>query len=537
MTQPRWLLLFSSMIGIAGFVGVLVACQASDAMDEEGSQMPPSYPGNEYPSLDGGGSGGGAMADAALPPEQELESEYGSPVATERYVWVANPVSGRVAYVDATTLEVRTVPAGNSPKAIAPVPNPDRDTAIVINELSGDATLLQADDAGNVSTTTFGIANEANSWAISPSGRWAIAWANADLYPNPNPVQGFQDISVIDVQTEKVSRLSIGYRPIAFSFSKGEERAHAVTQDGISVIDLLLPQGPSVSKLIPTSDDDFETSDTRDVSITPDGSLAFVRQNGSQDVTVVSLTDGHRIRVQLSGECTDLDLSADGTRAIAAIRDQHEIAILPVPQIATAPEDFEVVSIPNVTVGSVVIAAGAPVAFGFSNAAVEQRMAKIRWDVTPIRVQTMALHSPVLAVFLAENASSAIVVHKDKNSHARAFSALTLDPELPAKIVATQAEVFGVSLTPSGDRAVVAERNDASKIFGAYLVRRDNLQIDRYPLFSPPIAVGTVLGAKRAFVAQQHPEGRLTFIDLDTGLSRTLTGFELAARVIDGSQP
>ncbi|HQF26722.1 MAG TPA: hypothetical protein PL065_24890, partial [Polyangiaceae bacterium] len=69
------------------------------------------------------------------------------------------------------------------------------------------------------------------------------------------------------------------------------------------------------------------------------------------------------------------------------------------------------------------------------------------------------------------------------------------------------------------------------------LVRRDNLQIDRYPLFSPPIAVGTVLGAKRAFVAQQHPEGRLTFIDLDTGLSRTLTGFELAARVIDGSQP
>ncbi|HQB47059.1 MAG TPA: hypothetical protein PLV85_25820, partial [Polyangiaceae bacterium] len=79
MTQPRWLLLFSSMIGIAGFVGVLVACQASDAMDEEGSQMPPSYPGNEYPSLDGGGSGGGAMADAALPPEQELESEYGSP--------------------------------------------------------------------------------------------------------------------------------------------------------------------------------------------------------------------------------------------------------------------------------------------------------------------------------------------------------------------------------------------------------------------------------------------------------------------------
>jgi hypothetical protein len=92
-------------------------------------------------------------------------------------------------------------------------------------------------------------------------------------------------------------------------------------------------------------------------------------------------------------------------------------------------------------------------------------------------------------------------------------------------------------MTPAGDRSVVAERDDATKIFGAYLVRSENQQVDRYPLSSPPIAVGTVVGAKRAYIAQEHPEGRLTFIDLDTGLARTLTGFELAARVIDGSHP
>jgi hypothetical protein len=32
-------------------------------------------------------------------------------------------------------------------------------------------------------------------------------------------------------------------------------------------------------------------------------------------------------------------------------------------------------------------------------------------------------------------------------------------------------------------------------------------------------------------VAQRHPEGRITFIDLDTGEQHTLTGFELSTEV------
>jgi hypothetical protein len=61
--------------------------------------------------------------------------------------------------------------------------------------------------------------------------------------------------------------------------------------------------------------------------------------------------------------------------------------------------------------------------------------------------------------------------------------------------------------------------------------------VDRYDLASPPVAVGVVDGANRAYVAQNHPDGRITFIDLTSGEARTLTGFELAARVVDGSKP
>ena len=42
-----------------------------------------------------------ASVDAAPPPEKELESSYRTPVATGKYVWSANPTSGRVALVDA----------------------------------------------------------------------------------------------------------------------------------------------------------------------------------------------------------------------------------------------------------------------------------------------------------------------------------------------------------------------------------------------------------------------------------------------------
>jgi hypothetical protein len=38
-------------------------------------------------------------------------------------------------------------------------------------------------------------------------------------------------------------------------------------------------------------------------------------------------------------------------------------------------------------------------------------------------------------------------------------------------------------------------------------------------------------------VAQKHPEGRITFVTLESGEARTLTGFELGSRVVDWTQP
>jgi hypothetical protein len=61
--------------------------------------------------------------------------------------------------------------------------------------------------------------------------------------------------------------------------------------------------------------------------------------------------------------------------------------------------------------------------------------------------------------------------------------------------------------------------------------------VKKYQLASQPIAAGIVAGASRGYVAQKHPDGRITFVDFTTGAVRTLTGFELASQVIDGSTP
>ncbi|MGH7437337.1 MAG: hypothetical protein ACRENE_16795, partial [Polyangiaceae bacterium] len=73
-----------------------------------------------------------------------------------------------------------------------------------------------------------------------------------------------------------------------------------------------------------------------------------------------------------------------------------------------------------------------------------------------------------------------------------------------------------------------------------------SLQIVPYKLASAPTAVGVAQVASKGYVAQDYPEGRITLIDplaasscdaSSCTSSRTITGFELSARVVNGGMP
>jgi hypothetical protein len=536
MTRRAWASYSHAAAGLAcaPLLAALVAtgCGSSGSADSAGSFGPMGSAGDAGSAGDDSGS---FAVDTGPPPEKEVESQYKAPVATGRYVWVPNPTSGRVAYIDAQTLDIHIVEAGNAPTWLAAVPGTG-DATVVLNVRSDDATLLRADGA-KVDAHTFKTAPGANSWAVANAGKWAIAWTDARQLGNVDPTQGFQDLTVIDLTaTIPPSVLTVGYRPVAVGFTQDDSRAFAVTQDGVAIVDLS-GSAPQVVRNVPISDDPLEDPGTRDVSITPDGSYALVRRDGSSIITIVALDTGKRVSVQLDGNCTDLDLADSGKTAVAVVRDKSEAAILTLPDVFADPTTFVTATLTGETVGSVSIAGTGHTALLYTNAVPEQRFSILGLDDASYR--TVKLYAPVLGVFPTHDAEYAIVLHDQPQTALKkgAFSVVPVGTTLPARIVGTDAPLKQVAVSPESDRAVLTERDDAAKVYAAWIARMPSLAVDRYPLASPPLAAGIVAGARRAWIAQEHPEGRITFIDLDGGTARTLTGFELSARVVDGSQP
>ncbi|MGC4091738.1 MAG: hypothetical protein QM756_28410 [Polyangiaceae bacterium] len=138
------------------------------------------------------------------------------------------------------------------------------------------------------------------------------------------------------------------------------------------------------------------------------------------------------------------------------------------------------------------------------------------------------------ALFAAPNPRFAITFQSVPAGSKRvgAFSLLSLGAQRVPKIVGTDAAPMQVAFSPAGTSALITVSSPSLSAFGAYLVELENQQVDFVALQSPPLAAGVVPAAGRAYIAQAHPEGRITFVSLADGQLQTLTGFELAARII-----
>lgn len=526
----------SFLLAGLGCAALVAACGSGSNDNGPGSAGGGSTVGSGGGVTSGPATTGGPV-DAGLPPEKEVESSYGAPVATGKYVWVANPSSGRVAYIDAVTLEIKLVDAGNGPTYVAPVPDATDDVALVLNVLSSDATLLRASSSG-LTAVSIPVPSSGNGWSVSANGRWAVAWTNSRAVKSPDPVEGYQDITVLDLTlgAEKSTELTVGYRPFSITFDAKSGRAFAVTEDGVSVVALDAPQGPAVIKNIAYSNP--PPAIVPEVSITPDGAYALLRSD-QPSVGVLSLEDGVRVDVALPGVPTDLDLSADGTSAVAVIRDTSQVALMPVPGIFSAPNSLALVTI-NATIGSTALAAASSNAFFYTNAVSSPLLAVLDTLEAPPDPRVIKLRAPILAVFPTPDGSHALVLHdalvEAGSQYPAAFSVAPIALDLPPKIVGLDAPVISIAVAPDGAHGLIATGDLATGIYQLVVASMPSLSVQKLPLASLPIAAGIVAGANRGFVAQKHPDGRITFVNLKTGDARTLTGFELGTQVVDGSK-
>jgi hypothetical protein len=480
-------------------------------------------------------AGSGGMAEPPPDPELELESAFEAPVATDRFVWTANAATNRVALINAETFEVALAETGLSPSTVAGLPG-EKDGAIVLNAGSEDATVVLVSEEGEITTTTVATHAGANAVTVSPSGAFAIAWTDAaEFEPNElDPTDGLQDITVIDLGVEpRGTVLSVGYRPSRVTFDAKETRAFVVTEPGLSVVEL--GGEPRAGQLVELTDDPIEDQAARDVSVTPDGALAVVRVDSTRTLGFVDLATGRRTALDLGAYVTDLDLARDGSRAFAVAG--AELVVVPVPPGNVDPADLTRASAVGAVGRSVSLSPDASLALLYSNAEEDPILSVLTsangW--TDFEGHALDLHAPVRAAFAAPDALHGIVFQATTpgSRKAGAFSIVSAQADRAPKIIGTDAPPIAVAFTPDGADAVIATRDLVRLKYGMYLVHLDNLEENFVSLPSPPLAAGMVPEAKRAFVAQAHPEGRITFVHLETGETRTLTGFELTAKVVE----
>ena len=578
MRSGNWVMLAAAVLG---------ACSSADAMAPSRSSAGPAsggaFAGNVAPS--GGGSGGSA---AVVPPEQEEDQSYRAPVVSGRWVWTANPDTGKIAVVDAKSFTVRLADAGLGPTFLTALPTAqDTSKALVINVGSHDATLLSAQATGAVTSVgPLPLQPDANAWTVSKTGKYAIAWMDSHAL-TPDPTQGYQDISVVDLRADPpvATRLSVGFLPSRIFIDDAERRAFVVASSGISVIDLGADPAPRVLREWPVSTDLREDVQTRDVSVLPDGSYALVRHEGSAVITLVSLADGTMSPVTLPGPVTDLDLVSDAQSALAVVRSAAAplpapdagqagasngeagaggasgapaeasggdagaanqlaptlgsmLVILPIPGIFSEPSSFVSVSLAEVF-GLVNIAPRGTTALLYSNAIASSHVTLLETGAgdSYLTHRTVDVRGTVHDVFPSPDGAYAIASLVAKDGGKPGFAAIPVSRVLPSRVQTTDAPVFAVAQSDGATPRAIVTVSDGVATFAAYVVRMPELVIDSVKLPSKPLpgATGLVPEAGMAYIAQAHPQGRITFINLESGVPRTITGFEIAAQVTDGN--
>lgn len=552
--------------GVMGVSASLHAC--GDAGSGGGLPSEPSYDAAvsydaAAPRADSGGT--------VPPPEVEVRRSFQTPQAGGRFVYVANPTRDTVAVIDSSTLAIQTVETGDGPTYLSTIPG--QDVALVINVNSHSVTVLRTTERGTV-TSNVPIVTGANAIAIAPDGRHALAYFDSTL-PGATASNGsFQDLSVITLEAgnDRAVQLSVGFRPVDVLFSSDGSRAFVVTEDGISILRFADITGPTIvpnvsledSSIAPVSDGgvDASTADVavdatldapdaslrvpaRDVSITPDGRYAVARVEGTGNLRLVDLATRAITAINVGGAVTDLDVSPSGTYALAVVRERSQVLRIPLPMGFSDPSTITTTEATGEFVGSVTIAPDGGRALLYTTALPIERVTLMDLSSAP-SLQVIRMRKAVRAVAFAPDGRSALVVHTSiggdpaqagidlETQIDRSFGYTLVDTATRfAKLQLTPADVGPFAIVPDGSHCFVLLRDDAHAIAQAQRVSLRSFVIDTVTLGSPPLSVGAVPGTARAFIGQDHPEGRITFVDWNTGALQSVTGFELNSRVVD----
>lgn len=542
-----------AVFGLTGVALVwAVGCAASGAPEDskggvEGETTSIGDTGDDNEGLDPGqgqttdisgptGSGGTSAGETTgnlpgeeqLPEEVENEADYRAPVATGRYLWSANPESGRVALIDAKELSVRVLSAGLEPTYLAALrKSDDAASAVVVNTGSSDVTRFIVND-GEVHTESARVHAGANR--VTTSEHWAVVWSAAEAGTNLDPTEGLQEITILSVGEDKMTaqRLAAGYRPSQVQFAADESHVNVVSAEGIARIELddILASDAWIDLGL--------SSEVRDVALSEDGKYALVREVDADSIDIINLFDPDDIAtLQFSGPITDVDLAPTG-RAVVVVRETRQVATFLLSEVLTDETLVYEKTLPDQVIGSAVVTQDGEVALLYTNVVDNDTINVV--NLVPgedfLSYRSLRTQSPVHSVVAAPGGEHAVVLAGNgSGARANAFAVIALrDPRFP-RVVGTEAQVEQVAI--ADDFAVVTASRPEVGLYEAHTVLLPALTVDTVKLASQPLSVGVLPEVALGYVAQKHSEGRVTFFDFKRDDIKTLTGFELSAEVVD----
>jgi len=516
--------------------------------------------GGDYEFGDtGGGSGYGPGADVISPadawaprpdtgdepPPPEREQEFQPPAAGDSFVFVLHPAREQAIVIDARSLRVTLASVGLRPTVLATAPG--HDTAVVINAGGDDLSVLHARFDGTTVTNVPAVPG-VNRLALSPDGRHAVAffsYESFDALAAGQPVGSLQSVTVARLDRDAVRSVEVGtgFHPTSVAFSEDGAAAFVVTEEGVTAIPLGEEDLPDIGVLptIPVTADPLEAALEREVLVTPDGALAVVRTLGQSALSLVDLGTGAITRYDLPGEPTDVDLTPDGETVLVMMRAAGTALLARLADIRESAGAFRTLDLSGVPMGAAVMSPAGDTALLYTT--VDDVEALLRLDLVTETIRPIRLQKTVRAVAYGPTGARAVVLHRRSGATplptlpldafvdaSEAFSVVDLGAAV-ARLQLVDHAPGAVAYSPDGGRLYVLLPDPTGVAPAVADVDLLTLMGVERPLASPPVAVQPVPAAGKVAVSQEHPTGRITFFDVETGESETLTGFELGGLV------
>lgn len=537
-SRPQSLLLLGVLASLADGCGTSTADPSSSSWWEQNET-----PGGAANDAQSGGSGGAASdtsvgGDTGLPPETEKDYEFGAPEGSPSYVYIPSAGTDNLVKIAGKTLQVTLVEVGDRPIVAKAVPN--HDAVLVVNAGSDDVAYVRSGASGDV-VDFLAMTPHANTLSVSPAGDTAIVYYDHSHAVAGDPAGSLQDVTVLHLGDKPTSvNVALGFHPTGVAWKNDGTQAYVITDDGVCVFDATKAEDGDIVPAVALQDDPLQKPIGREVKVTTDGLWAVLRQDNLSGLTAVHLPSKKRVHVELVGVPTDLDLLPDGRTAVAVVRSAKQVALVALPLDSTATLPVETLDTGTLTAGLAHVTDDGKTAILFTTVDGVEQAATL--DLATRVIAPVLLRKTVDFVLLVPGTRKAVLVHKpahgpnyyDKTEafvdDSQGITLYDLDTGY-TKLVMTPVKAAGIATLADPALAWLLLRDVGGTNNGVLRANLKGFQTEIVPLGSPPEFARVLEAAGVVAVTQTHASGRVSFLPVDGGEAKTVTGYELNGKV------